>query len=575
MVLPGLVRFFLLLGLLLGVLGAAPSSSAQPAKGTALAKPPYAPLTVTTAQARSGTLLPSGGGLTLNRTRPAALIKLPKLRAWSMTVWIADRGYDMSTPDLLPAYVPDVRVTTDPSKNFAFEERRSVEALSSGGTPGKANHVNRGGDTWRLAFDDGFANFTYGWDMAENQSLNVTTEDAVEHQVLMGFSLAADAESTAPPGNVTVYFQVVDLLDAEPTVRITSYRAETGFLGDTTDSNVLLFSPVIEAPELPQPQYPNYTLPGPYPDWPQFKPHSDAGSGPTAGMFGNFTDGNFTFVVQETAGADSLVTRALGKSVIALALAGNNTVFEATSWTHINLASGFRKYAVIDGLKPDTNYTFWIYDRDRLVIYPPALFRTKKPGFRCPLMLPTAMCPGIGYASPVADVQPGGQKYLTDIPDQFANVIAENLDTFSMSLTAQACGRDMYSYVSTCADCYDAYRVWVCRMVLPQCADADPAPFENITTLPTAPHVVPRSTDSPRSSAISYPYEYSELLPCIAVCTEVDRVCPLNLQFICPHRNFNANESYAFEGRKNGVNDGQARNGRPSIDRFGNRWCNV
>lgn len=572
MVLPGLVRLLLVFGFLAAVLAADTTSSAQP-KGTALAKPPYAPFTVSPAQARTGTLLPSGSGLTLNRTRPAALIKIPKLRAWSMTVWIADRGYDLGTSELLAQYTPDVRVTSDPGANFHFNERRSVESLSSGGTPGRANHLSRGGDTWRLTFDDGFANFTYGWDMAENTSLNVTAENAVEFQVLMGFSLSADAESTAPPGNVTVYFQVVDLLDAEPGVRVTSYRAETGYLGDTTDTAALLFSPVIEAPELPQPSYPNYTLPGPYPAWPSFTPGSDAGHGPTAGMFGNLTDGNFTFVVQET--HDSLVTHALGKSVIALALVGNSTVFESTSWTRINLASGFRKYAVIDGLAPDTNYTFWIYDRDRLVIYPPALFRTKRAGFRCPLMLPTAMCPGIGYASPVADTQGGGAKYLTDIPEAYSEVIAENLESFSMSLTAQACGRDMYSFVSTCADCYDAYRDWVCRMVLPQCADADPAPFENISSLPTAPHVVPRTTDSPRSAAVSYPYAYTELLPCIAACTEVDRVCPLNLQFICPHRNFNANESYAFEGRKNGVNDGQARNGRPSIDRFGNRWCNV
>lgn len=566
MVLLGLVLFFCAIL----ALAADATTTAEPPTGTALARPPYAPLNVTLEQARRGVLLPAGTGLTLNRTRPAALIKLPKMRAWTMTIWISERGYDMTTPDLLTPFVPDVRITTNPAAGFEFDDRRSSEALWTGGTEGRANRQNRAGDTWQLTFDDGFANFTYGWDMDENVSLNVTEEDAAEFQVLMGYSLSVKAGSTAPPGNVTVYWQVVDLIDAEPDVRITSYRAETGFLGDTTSTAALLFSPVIEAPELPQPSYPNYTLPGPEPDWPIFVPHADPGHGPTAGMFGNLTDGNFTFVVQET--RDSLVTHALGKSVIALALAGNKTVYSATNWTRVNLAEGFRQYAVIEGLQPDTNYTFWIYDRDRLVIYPPALFRTKKAGFRCPLMLPTAMCPGVGYASPVADTQ---ASYITAIPEQYSRIIEDNLESFSMSLTAQACGRDQYSFVSTCADCYDAYRDWICRMVLPQCADPEPAPFENITEDPTAPYVMPRTTDSPRRSHVSYPYEYTELLPCIAVCTEVDRVCPLNLQFICPHRNFNANESYAFEGRKNGVNDGQEKNGRPSIDRFGNRWCNV
>lgn len=565
-VLLGPYLFFLLC--LATAWAASPSSSAQPPRGTGLAKAPYAPLNVTAQQARDGVLFPSASrGLTLNASLPVAWVKLPRMRAWTMTVWIGQRGYN--TTALPSDFTPDVRVTMNTATNFLFEDRRASDDDSSGGTAGKPNRSNRAGDTWKLRFDDGFANFTYGWDMSTNEDWNVTDDDAANFEVLFGLSLTANATSTAPAsGNVTVYWQVVDLAHASADVMVTSYRAETGLLGDSTATAALLFSPVIYAPELPQPSYPNYTLPGAEPQWPAFVPEPSPLRGPLAGMFGKLTDGNFTFVVQRT--TDSLLANALGKSVIALALAGAQTAHEATSWTRVNLEPGFRKYAVVEGLQPDTNYTFWIFDRDHLVMYPPALFRTKKQGFRCPLMLPTAMCPGVGYASPLAD----GASFLTDIPEEYSAVIADNLGAFSASLTAQACGRDMYSYVSTCADCYDAYRDWVCRMVLPQCADEDPVPFENVTRYPTAPVTIAREANASRN-ALQYPYGYNELLPCIAACTEVDRVCPLNLQFICPHRNFNANESYAFEGRKNGVNDGQKRNGRPSIDRFGNRWCNI
>jgi calcium channel MID1 len=96
------------------------------------------------------------------------------------------------------------------------------------------------------------------------------------------------------------------------------------------------------------------------------------------------------------------------------------------------------------------------------------------------------------------------------------------------------------------------------------------------TNAPTAVSAVPRTTDAPRnkgSSYPTYPFNYDEMLPCISVCTLVERKCPPNLQWACPHRNFNAKDSYAFIGPDTHHGDGTAARGYPAQDVWGNRWC--
>lgn len=197
--------------------------------------------------------------------------------------------------------------------------------------------------------------------------------------------------------------------------------------------------------------------------------------------------------------------------------------------------------------------------------------------FACPIVLPNAMCPGIGYASPVAPLNASGDA-LAAIPDEFAQVIEENLQGFEVSLMSMACGRDRYSWSSTCLDCYMAYRDWLCRIVVPQCASNNPPDFENADPNgPGGPFVVSRTNSSRRNPDPfpAYATDYNELQPCISTCTAVDRTCPPSLQFYCPHRNFNANESYAYIGKNNMKNDGIGANGWPATDTWGNRWCNA
>lgn len=193
--------------------------------------------------------------------------------------------------------------------------------------------------------------------------------------------------------------------------------------------------------------------------------------------------------------------------------------------------------------------------------------------FPCHLVLPNSMCPGIAYAAPLeanTTTLPGSTTPfpLDKIPDSIASIITDSLNHFSTSLLSSACGRDLFSHVSSCLDCYNAYRDWICRITVPQCA-SDGSNSESVPS-----QTVARTPDSPRLSDVSPPYAYTELLPCLSVCNKADRQCPAFVQFRCPRRLVNAQQSYAFIGEDNDEDDGDPVNGEPALDRWGNRWCN-
>ena len=161
---------------------------------------------------------------------------------------------------------------------------------------------------------------------------------------------------------------------------------------------------------------------------------------------------------------------------------------------------------------------------------------------------------------------------LTSLPDDITSLITRSLDAFSTSLLSSACGRDLFSHVSTCLDCYSAYRDWICRIAVPQCASTSTGTSQEGAAVP--PQSIARTIDEPRVANITASYAYDELLPCLSNCNNVDRKCPMFLAFRCPRRRVNAEQSYAFLGLDTEDGDGSADTGPPALDRWGNRWCN-
>ena len=197
--------------------------------------------------------------------------------------------------------------------------------------------------------------------------------------------------------------------------------------------------------------------------------------------------------------------------------------------------------------------------------------------FPCQLVLPNAQCPGIAYAAPLEAntsivVLAGSTTPIplprTEYPDPITSLISRSLDAFSTSLLSSACGRDLFSHVSSCLDCYTAYRDWLCRIAVPQCASS-----LTLDALNPA-QTIARTTANPRVADITPPYAYTELLPCLSTCNRADRQCPAFMAFRCPRRRANADQSYAFLGVGSDDGDGSEDTGPTALDRWGNRWCN-
>lgn len=146
--------------------------------------------------------------------------------------------------------------------------------------------------------------------------------------------------------------------------------AETPFLGDTTQSSVLLFSPVLLQESIVEPLFPNYSLPKAEVDLPQW----DEADTVTK---------NTRFVILPT--NLSPVAMGLGNSIAAIDKVvrdHNLTVLNATSsgtqWMNLESLDGFRYWGFFQGLQPETNYTAWMVEQDTFIKSEPSWFATKE-----------------------------------------------------------------------------------------------------------------------------------------------------------------------------------------------------
>jgi calcium channel MID1 len=178
----------------------------------------------------------------------------------------------------------------------------------------------------------------------------------------------------------------------------------------------------------------------------------------------------------------------------------------------------------------------------------------------------------IGYAAPLrANSTSSGSSPapLISLPDTLETLLTTSLQAFSTSLLTIACGRDFYSHVSSCLDCFTAYRNWLCRSVIPQCASTATSNSD------APPAITTRTVSEPRLQLAPMAYDYTELLPCLSTCNSVHRACPAFLSIRCPLRGITANQSYGYVGEEDEYGDGSGDGGVwPASDRWGDRWCN-
>lgn len=130
---------------------------------------------------------------------------------------------------------------------------------------------------------------------------------------------------------------------------------------------------------------------------------------------------------------------------------------------------------------------------------------------------------------------------------------AKSLQLIPCNTTSSA----QYSLARTCADCDNAYKNWLCAVVVPRCADFS-SPSNQTWLKPrninrpfingTEPSNVTDPIFNDANKSIMYlsssrypsidtsmaPGPYKEILPCAEMCYELVRSCPASLQFGCP-----------------------------------------
>ncbi|KAE9406868.1 hypothetical protein BT96DRAFT_851206 [Gymnopus androsaceus JB14] len=335
-------------------------------------------------------------------------------------------------------------------------------------------------------------------------------------------------------------------------------------LGDTTSNQALLFSPPFDPLTFTDPTYPNYTLPGPSLSLP-----SPPGSSP-----------NYTLVVAPTSSQN--LTSLPQTACMISSQSSSGTIANESLWPRDE--DGWRTQWILEGLASETNYTAYVVE-DNTKLSGPMYFVTKSAVFACPLAAFLPYCPGVTYAVPLPS--PGSDSSIydsTNIPSNISDILTAYMTNFTTSLTVQACGRDYYSPLQTCADCQRAYFRWLCAISFPRCSEESPtisstSSSASSTNLPTVTSALQAQATSspPRNPTFpSLNMSYSVLLPCIETCQAADRACPYFLGFACPYAQFNANSSYGV-GYIDGASPGQQGLGTPGVaqDRWGNVWCNL
>ncbi|KAF8639026.1 hypothetical protein AX17_001778 [Amanita inopinata Kibby_2008] len=379
----------------------------------------------------------------------------------------------------------------------------------------------------------------------------------------------------------------VGVSDSTP---IHEVQAALPLLGDTTSNQAILFSaPFVAANNGPEPKYPNYTLPQAKLSIPPF---------PQAQV------SNLSLVIALTSpkdGSRKLVD--LPQTGCALAAPQSSSVgivSDQTVW--LRDTSGWRNQWIVDSLTPSTNYTVYVV-QDKVKVSGPIYFVTKSASFPCTLVHSLPYCPTVAYSVPIpASSLPDGNTTFdsNNLPSSISEPLLSSLSNFTTNLLTFPCGRDMYSPIVTCQDCQAAYRRWLCEISFVRCGESSPQRPDSFTTMPVeatatgrgvlqptgtnqqvlsalVPVPSPISTKSPNSRNPHLPAmdaSYSMLLPCLEICTAVDRACPVFLQFRCPVPRFNAGASYgvsyidSFDGDQGEGVTGAAQ------DRWGNVWCN-
>lgn len=358
---------------------------------------------------------------------------------------------------------------------------------------------------------------------------------------------------------------------------------ELPLLGDTTSNQALIFSHPLSysnTTNIEDPSYPNYVLPPANISLPSGAPALPI---------------DVALFIAPTSSSDLTSLPRTGCAIRAASIRGSQlltTEQRKDDGLWLRDSDSWRWQWLLAGLTPLTNYTTYAIENGTKVSGP-INFVTKSGTFlsysgsfsdqratgpfSCHLVHSLPYCPSVNYAVPISAPPALAPSYTSEnLPSEVSDPLLEVLTNFTISLSTQACGRDNYSPLMTCADCQRAYRAWLCSIWFTRCSEASPTQSSSDTTQPTSALQVQPAAATPRSPGLPpFASDYTALLPCLETCTAADRACPYFLGFKCPLPKFTAQSSYGVgyidrgdEGTRGKGSTGAAQ------DRWGNVWCN-
>ena len=210
----------------------------------------------------------------------------------------------------------------------------------------------------------------------------------------------------------------------------------------------------------------------------------------------------------------------------------------------------------------------------------------------CRVIYNLSFCDTVGYAVPANPNNFPSMSSLASFYDTNASLAFDNFNKSLEQIPCDTTSEAQWSLAANCSTCKDAYKKWLCAVMIPRCADyssnesylqprAVNQTFIN-NTLPTAEFGdltfsnanksvwYYNSSRLPDIDKFVQPGPYKEVLPCIGLCYGIVQNCPAILGFGCPLVGKGQNRSYGYvtngsltcniPGAIWGINSAPARN---------------
>ncbi len=182
-----------------------------------------------------------------------------------------------------------------------------------------------------------------------------------------------------------------------------------------------------------------------------------------------------------------------------------------------------------------------------------------------------SFCDSVAYAVPG---NPQTYPNVTALAAFYDNAAKDQYANFEYTIQQIPCEIDsssQYSLVRNCMDCRNAYKKWLCSVMIPRCMDYSAnatwlqernvvQPFPNGTNLTadvinSASNILYlNSSRNPNIDLYVQPGPYKEILPCDDLCYNIVQSCPASMAFNCPRPGMlGFNHSYGL--RPNGSSD--------------------